>query len=91
MPTYEYKCVNCGYKIEIFQNITDAPLSDCSNCNKGTLKRLIGTGSGIIFKGSGFYQTDYRSSSYQKASKSDAPQGSSPKDNKTSNSEKKKE
>lgn len=73
MPTYEYECVNCGHRFEIFQNITAAPISDCSNCSKSTLRRLIGTGSGIIFKGSGFYQTDYRSSSYQKASKSDTP------------------
>lgn len=59
MPTYEYECLDCGYVFEVFQKITDKPLEKCNNCN-GKLKRLIGTGSGIIFKGSGFYATDYR-------------------------------
>ena len=91
MPTYEYKCVNCGHRFDFFQNITAAPISDCPNCCKDTLKRMMGTGSGIIFKGSGFYQTDYRSSSYQKASKNDTTGASVPKDNKTTSSEKKKD
>ncbi len=77
MPTYEYKCVNCGYRFELFQNMTAAPITDCPQCCKDTLKRLIGTGSGIIFKGSGFYQTDYRSSSYQAGAKSDSSPSSS--------------
>lgn len=72
MPTYEYKCVNCNYRFELFQTMTAAPISDCPECCKNTLKRLIGTGSGIIFKGSGFYQTDYRSNSYQTGAKSDS-------------------
>ena len=64
MPTYEYKCVNCGHKFEMFQSMTAAPLSDCPKCNlASSLKRLIGRGSGIIFKGSGFYQTDYKNNS----------------------------
>jgi putative FmdB family regulatory protein len=59
MPTYEYECDHCGYKFEAFQKITEKPLDNCPKCNN-TLRRLIGSGSGIIFKGSGFYATDYR-------------------------------
>ncbi len=58
MPTYEYKCANCG-GFEKFQNMSDAVLANCPTCN-GPVERLIGTGSGMIFKGSGFYQTDYK-------------------------------
>ena len=71
MPTYEYKCENCGHQFEQFQTITAKPLRVCPECGKKKLNRLIGTGSGIIFKGSGFYQTDYRSESYRQAAKSD--------------------
>lgn len=67
MPTYEYVCDNCGYEFEEFQGITAKPLRKCPVCKKPALRRLIGTGAGIIFKGSGFYQTDYRSDSYKKA------------------------
>lgn len=63
MPTYEYECTKCSGAFERFQSIMDKPLSRCPEC-KGKLKRLIGTGAGIIFKGTGFYQTDYRSSNY---------------------------
>ena len=78
MPTYEYKCVECGYRFEMFQNMTAAPISDCPHCNRAsTLKRLIGRGSGIIFKGSGFYQTDYKNSSTSSASKGDISSSSS--------------
>ena len=59
MPTYEYECTHCGHQFEAFQNMSDAPLSKCPKCHH-KLKRLIGSGSGIIFKGSGFYATDYR-------------------------------
>jgi putative FmdB family regulatory protein len=59
MPTYEYECTHCGYNFEAFQKITAKPLDKCPQCNH-KLKRLIGSGSGIIFKGSGFYATDYR-------------------------------
>jgi putative FmdB family regulatory protein len=59
MPTYEYECTHCGHNFELFQKITDKPLEKCPKCNK-EVKRLIGAGSGIIFKGSGFYATDYR-------------------------------
>ena len=64
MPTYEYKCLDCGTTFETFQSMTEDPLTTCHDCG-GRLKRLIGSGAGIIFKGSGFYCTDYRSSSYQ--------------------------
>lgn len=59
MPTYEYRCKNCGRRSEIFQNITDGKLRKCSACGRFSLERLIGAGAGIIFKGNGFYQTDY--------------------------------
>lgn len=71
MPTYDYICENCGHKFEQSQSIIAAPLRKCPVCKKMRLKRLLGCGSGIIFKGSGFYQTDYRSESYKKAKKSD--------------------
>jgi putative FmdB family regulatory protein len=71
MPTYSYLCESCGNEFEKFQMITARPLRMCPVCGKKTLKRLIGTGAGIIFKGSGFYQTDYRSESYKKAEKSE--------------------
>ena len=66
MPTYEYECAGCGHQFEEFQSITANPLKKCPECGKNQLQRLIGTGAGIIFKGSGFYQTDYRSESYKK-------------------------
>jgi len=69
MPTYAYVCQNCGHNFEQFQSITAKPLQKCPHCNKRRLKRLIGSGAGIIFKGSGFYETDYRSESYTKAAK----------------------
>ena len=59
MPTYEYECTHCGHTFELFQKITAPPQEKCPKCNH-KLKRLIGAGSGIIFKGSGFYATDYR-------------------------------
>jgi len=61
MPTYEYECASCGHAFEQFQNMSDEPLNTCPQCG-GAVKRLIGTGSGIIFKGSGFYSNDYGSS-----------------------------
>jgi len=67
MPTYEYECAHCGHSFEISQKMTDRPLEKCPQCNR-KIRRLIGTGAGIIFKGSGFYATDYR-----KKSKTEAP------------------
>jgi putative FmdB family regulatory protein len=73
MPTYEYACEKCRYEFESFQSIKAAPLRKCPRCGKNGLKRLIGTGSGIIFKGTGFYATDYRSDSYKKAAQAEKP------------------
>jgi len=71
MPTYEYACEACGDEFERFQSITARPLRKCPKCGKNKLQRLIGTGAGIIFKGSGFYETDYRSESYKKGAESE--------------------
>ena len=72
MPTYEYQCVACGHAFEKFHSITAKPVKECPSCHKKQVKRLIGTGAGLIFKGSGFYITDYRSDSYKSAAKSDS-------------------
>ncbi len=71
MPTYEYQCGSCEHTMEAFQSITAKPLRKCPECGKLKLKRLLGTGAGLIFKGSGFYETDYRSDSYKKAAESE--------------------
>src|SRR5262245_58391639 len=71
MPTYEYRCKSCGHTFDEFQMYSEAPLKKCPECKKNRLERLFGTGGGIIFKGSGFYQTDYRSEAYTKAAKAD--------------------
>ena len=75
MPTYDYKCSNCGEIYELFQSMTDKPKKKCLKCGKNTAVRLIGGGSGLIFKGSGFYITDYRSDSYKAAAKKDSNSG----------------
>ncbi len=67
MPTYDYICENCGYEFERFQSITARPLRKCTVCGRRALKRLIGAGAGVIFKGTGFYETDYRSEDYKKS------------------------
>ena len=72
MPTYEYECRSCGHAFEKFQPITATPIRRCPVCGK-SVRRLIGNGAGVIFKGSGFYETDYRSSDYQKQAKSEEP------------------
>lgn len=71
MPTYDYECNACGHTFELFQSINDSLKRKCPACSKFKLRRLIGTGAAIVFKGSGFYQTDYRSDSYKKAAKAD--------------------
>ena len=87
MPTYDYKCSSCGYTFEYFQPMSAEPLTECPQC-KGTLKRIIGTGAGPIFKGSGFYQTDYKSGS-NKNEKSKNTDSSSVSDKKTGKEPKK--
>ena len=81
MPTYEYECTNCGHRFEEFQSITAKPIETCPKCSKA-VKRLIGNGSGIIFKGTGFYQTDYRSKEYKDRAKADHEPSSSSSDKK---------
>jgi putative FmdB family regulatory protein len=76
MPTYEYVCDACDHRFEEFQSITAEPLQKCPACGKKKLRRLIGTGGAILFKGSGFYCTDYRSDSYRKAASRDNGNGS---------------
>lgn len=85
MPTYDYQCTNCNYTFEYFQPMSADPLTECPEC-KGLIKRKIGTGAGPIFKGSGFYQTDYKSNSSttKKESKSESkPEGTVKKDSKS--------
>jgi putative FmdB family regulatory protein len=73
MPTYDYKCDACGTQFEKFQSIKADPIKRCPHCGKNKVQRLISAGAGLIFKGSGFYITDYRSDSYKESAKSDAP------------------
>jgi putative FmdB family regulatory protein len=73
MPTYEYRCRACGHALEIFQSMTERPKKRCPACKKARLERLIGGGAGFLFKGAGFYRTDYRSESYKRAAQADAP------------------
>ena len=91
MPTYEYRCAQCGHQLEEFQYINDAPLTKCPACKKNKLQRLISGGAAIVFKGTGFYQTDYRSESYQKAAKSDAASATPAAESKSDKKESKKE
>jgi putative FmdB family regulatory protein len=82
MPTYEYQCDACQHKFELFQSIKADPVRKCPECGKVKVRRLVSGGGGIIFKGSGFYCTDYRSDGYKtaaKAAKSDSPSSSSAK------------
>ena len=71
MPTYDYRCQGCGHEFELFQSMTARVKRTCPECGALLLKRLIGTGGAVIFKGSGFFQTDYRSDSYKKAAEAD--------------------
>ena len=86
MPTYEYKCGHCEHKLEAFQSISAKPLRKCPKCGKLRLRRLIGAGAALLFKGSGFYATDYRSSEYKKKAKAESEAAS-----KTSDSSSKKD
>jgi putative FmdB family regulatory protein len=89
MPTYDYECDSCGYEFELFQTISDGVRKKCPDCGKLKLRRLFGTGGAVVFKGSGFYQTDYRSESYKKGAAADSKTSSS-KDSKSSDKKKKK-
>jgi putative FmdB family regulatory protein len=74
MPTYEYECLRCGHGFEQFQSIKDPPLKRCPKC-RGKIQRRIVTGAGFLFKGSGFYATDYRSEGYKKEAKAEKDKG----------------
>ena len=71
MPTYDYRCESCGHEMELFQSMAESPRRKCPACSRLKLRRVIGPGAGIIFRGSGFYQTDYRSRSYRKGAESE--------------------
>ena len=71
MPTYDYRCTACEHEFELFQSMTAKHKRKCPECGKSALERLIGTGAAVLFKGSGFYQTDYRSESYKKGAEKD--------------------
>ena len=91
MPTYDYECSACNNAMELFQSITAKHIRKCPECGKLKLKRLIGAGSTIIFKGSGFYQTDYRSEEYKSRQKADKkPSTTDKKDSKAKKKETKK-
>jgi putative FmdB family regulatory protein len=76
MPTYDYECDACSHHWELFQKITDDPVKKCPQCGKKKAVRQFGTGAAIMFKGSGFYETDYRSESYKKSAEADKPKNS---------------
>ena len=76
MPTYDYQCDACEHEFELFQGINDPVQRKCPKCGKLKLRRLFGTGAAVVFKGSGFYQTDYRSESYKKAAEKDSKKSS---------------
>jgi putative FmdB family regulatory protein len=73
MPTYEYVCRSCKHEFETFQSMTESPKRTCPKCGKSALERKIGLGAAVLFKGSGFYQTDYRSDSYKKGAEAEKP------------------
>ena len=77
MPTYDYACDACRHEFEQFESINAEPQKKCPKCKKNKLRRLFGAGGGLIFKGSGFYQTDYRPDSYKKAAEADKPKSES--------------
>ncbi len=76
MPTYQYECEKCGHEFETLQSINEDRLKKCPKCGKSALNRLIGSGSGIIFKGTGFYETDYKNKSTPSSDKTPAPKPS---------------
>jgi putative FmdB family regulatory protein len=93
MPTYDYRCNACDHEFELFQSMSEGVKKKCPECGKLKLERLIGTGSALIFKGSGFYETDYRSKDYAKAKEQDskaAKEASKPAESKKSDDSKSK-
>lgn len=88
MPTYEYACPECEHQFEAFQSITAKPIRKCPECGKRKVERLISGGAGLLFKGSGFYITDYRSDSYKSAAKKDSESSGSKTESKKSDSKK---
>jgi putative FmdB family regulatory protein len=83
MPTYDYICDACGHEFEAFESIKADPQTVCPTCHEARLRRKIGPGAAILFKGSGFYQTDYRSDSYKKGAEADKSSGSPAKSSET--------
>ncbi len=78
MPTYEYECEACKHRFEKYQSMSDKPIRKCPECGKTKAQRVISGGAGVLFKGSGFYQTDYRSKGYKESAKKDLPQKDAP-------------
>lgn len=87
MPTYSYKCSECGNEFELFQYMTDEPIKTCPTCH-GKVERLIGKGAGVLFKGNGFYITDYRSESYKNGVKAEKSEKSEKTEKSTTDSSK---
>jgi putative FmdB family regulatory protein len=83
MPTYDYRCDGCGHEMAMFQRITEDPLTGCPECGEERLRRLIGAGAGIIFRGSGFYETDYKRA---RSSSNDGSKKSKPSEKKSDSS-----
>ncbi len=78
MPHYDYVCDACGHAMELFQAISESPKRKCPKCGKSKLRRLIGMGAGVLFKGAGFYETDYRSESYKEGERKSTPDADAP-------------
>jgi putative FmdB family regulatory protein len=78
MPTYQYQCKNCGHVLEELQTMSEPPLVHCPSCNNDTLARVMGTGAGLIFKGSGFYLTDYKKGSSSSPASTSSPKKTDP-------------
>ncbi len=83
MPTYDYVCKNCDHEWEVFHSMKQKPIRKCPECGKLKAERQIGAGGGILFKGAGFYETDYRSASYKKAADADKPKSETKSDSKS--------
>jgi putative FmdB family regulatory protein len=89
MPTYQYQCKACGHELEDFQSIKEDPLTLCPNCNTHNLVRIMGTGGGLIFKGSGFYLTDYKNAKTSGSPSKKEPKGATEKQEPKDTSDKK--